>query len=122
MTKNNELLLKIIETHRIHPTAEDVFMIARSSNPKISLGTVYRNLNMLADSGGIRRISIPGEPDHFDCMIPHDHLKCRKCGKIVDIEKIECRCGNLPEGVVVEYCTATAYGLCSECTGCRTEA
>lgn len=122
MTKNNELLLNIIESHRIHPTAEDILEIARESSPKISLGTVYRNLNFLADSGKIRRISIPNEPDHFDCIIPHDHLKCTKCGKIVDIDKIECKAGNLPEGVMVEYYTATAYGLCSECSCCNTEA
>ncbi len=121
MTKNNDMLLEMIETHRIHPTADEIFTIARQSKPKISLGTVYRNLNELVDSGKIRRVSIPGEPDRFDCTIPHDHLKCRICRKIFDINIIECHVRNLPEGLIVESYTATAYGICAECAKHQTE-
>ena len=54
--------------------------------PAISLATVYRNLNSLADNGEILKLEINGEA-HYDgfCHL-HSHFVCNECGKIIDIE------------------------------------
>lgn len=115
MASNQTLLLNIIEKTNSHPTAEDIFLQARMVKPRISLGTVYRNLNTLVDSGKIRRISTHFSPDRYDNTFPHDHLICMKCGKVVDIDKIKCTTENLPQGVTIDHFETTSFGFCPEC-------
>lgn len=70
-----------------HPTAETVYLTLRETIPNISLGTVYRNLALLADTGEIMRISTGDGPDRFDGNPkPHYHFFCRKCGAVSDLE------------------------------------
>ena len=55
--------------------------------PNISLGTVYRNLTLLADMGQIQRLRVGDGTDHFDADItPHYHFICSKCGAVIDLE------------------------------------
>ena len=69
-----------------HPTADWIYAQARASMPKISLGTVYRNLSQLEDEGMIRSI-VDGTMTRYDGnIIPHHHLQCTVCGKLFDIE------------------------------------
>lgn len=87
MTKQRELILKIINSFKGHLTAEEVFSIAKSSMPSISRATIYNNLNYLTIKKLIRRIKIHESPDLYDKVTPsHDHLICDKCGEIVDIK------------------------------------
>ena len=67
--------------HRIdHPTAETIYMNVRETFPKISLGTVYRNLSLLSELGEIQKISTGIGPDRFDGnTAPHYHFICQKC-------------------------------------------
>lgn len=115
MSNHRNHLLEIINSVFCHPTAEDVHAIARQTRSKISLGTVYRNLNALVESRQVRRLSVPGMPDRFDRIEPHDHLICRSCGTVVDIAPINCQCTGLPSGVAVESFDVMAHGLCSNC-------
>ena len=63
MTRQRQLILEIIDAARNHPTAQEIFQKARGRMPAIALGTVYRNLGILADGGEIRRIVLPGQPE-----------------------------------------------------------
>ena len=59
---------------------------AKKSLPKIAVGTVYRNLNELAEVGIIRKIEVPNAPDRFDKTVaPHEHLICPECGAVEDL-------------------------------------
>lgn len=70
-----------------HPTAETIYANLREEIPSLSLGTVYRNLALLTEMGEIKKISTGAGPDHYDGNIrPHDHVICRKCGKIFDLQ------------------------------------
>ena len=70
-----------------HPTADEVYELVAARHPKISKGTVYRNLNSLAEDGDLRRINIPNAPDRFDHNIdPHYHIKCKECGAFYDVD------------------------------------
>lgn len=54
--------------------------------PTISRATVYRNLNVLADNGLIRRVRIPNSPDRFDHTVEnHFHIHCTQCGAVSDV-------------------------------------
>ncbi len=70
-----------------HPTADTVYLHLKEEYPNISLGTVYRNLNLLADRGEIVKISTPDGGDRFDARLdPHYHIVCSSCGNVYDLE------------------------------------
>lgn len=73
-----------------HPTAQMIYQRIKKDIPNISLGTVYRNLNLLSELGQIKKISIPNEKEHFDKTLQnHYHFYCVKCGKVDDIDILE---------------------------------
>lgn len=58
-----------------HPTADALYASIREEFPNISLGTVYRNLNLLVETGEIRKLSCGSGADHYDGDVsPHYHL------------------------------------------------
>lgn len=85
MTKNGQVILNIIEKASCHPTAEEMYRLIFKQGKAMSVATVYNNLNCLSEHELIRKISIPGQPDRYDNLNRHDHLVCRKCGKITDV-------------------------------------
>jgi len=69
-----------------HPTADELYMSIREEFPNISLGTVYRNLNLLVELGEIRKLKYGDGADHFDADItPHYHFVCNSCGAVLDL-------------------------------------
>jgi Fe2+ or Zn2+ uptake regulation protein len=69
-----------------HPTADWVYRQARRRVPRISLGTVYRNLKALADEGLIREIHAGDQPARFDGNTGrHHHVRCLSCGRVNDL-------------------------------------
>lgn len=85
MTKYGKKILEIVESSHSHMTAEQVFGALRESCPSVVLATVYNNLNRLCDEGLVRRVSVEGMPDRYDRTARHDHLVCRRCGRLLDI-------------------------------------
>ena len=70
-----------------HPTADALYASIREEFPNISLGTVYRNLNLLVETGEILKLTCGNGPDHYDGnATPHYHFVCRECGQIYDID------------------------------------
>lgn len=86
MTKYAKKILEIVESSRSHLTAEQVFEQLREAYPSVVLATVYNNLNRLWEEGRIRKISVEGMPDRYDRIVRHDHLVCRKCGRLLDVD------------------------------------
>ena len=86
MTKYAKKILEIVESSRSHLTAEQVFEQLRESYPSVVLATVYNNLNRLWEEDRIRKISVEGTPDRYDRIVRHDHLVCRKCGRLLDVD------------------------------------
>ncbi len=86
MSRQNDLILSIVQTSPGHPTADQVYETAKQIIPNISLGTVYRNLGILAEQKRIRKVSVPGQPDHYDrTLYEHGHMICSRCGYVEDI-------------------------------------
>ena len=114
-----ELILREVLKRTDHPTAEQICTSLRVDCPRLSLGTVYRDLNTLVEIGKIRRVSIPGEADRFDGQTEcHQHLWCTKCHQVeslyIDPEKLSELVKACP-GIMPEDWNLTVFGLCSKC-------
>lgn len=116
MTRYEKKIYEIINSSYDHMTAEDVFAELKKAFPSVSLATVYNNLNKLCDTGLIRRISCGDSADRYDRTARHDHLVCRKCGKLADItfdditQPLKSRLG---EDFL--YYDLKVYYICPEC-------
>lgn len=69
-----------------HPTANMVYDALKAEMPKLSLGTVYRNLNQLADAGRLKKIPLADGSCRFDkTTTAHSHIVCEECGRVADV-------------------------------------
>ena len=103
-----------------HPTAEMVYDDIRKEYPNVSLGTVYRNLTLLADLGEIMKIPTGSGPDRFDGNVsPHCHFLCKKCGKVsdlsLDIQPRIVREASKKFTGVIDSSQVSFFGTCPEC-------
>lgn len=116
MTKYAKKILEIVETSRCHMTAEQIFDELRRSCPSVALATVYNNLKKLSEENRIRKVSVEGMPDRYDRVARHDHLVCKKCGRLSDVtladltELLEKQAGIS----ILSYDLKLLY-LCDEC-------
>ena len=86
MTKYGTKILEIVSASRSHMTAEEIFYALRQTYPTVVLATVYNNLNRLWQEDLIRKVSVEGMPDRYDRILRHDHLVCKSCGRLLDID------------------------------------
>lgn len=86
MKKYRVKIQEIIENSHSHPTAEEVFRLLRETFPQVVRATVYNNLNALCEAGLVRKVSVQGMPDRYDRIRRHDHLVCKACGHLVDLD------------------------------------
>lgn len=83
-TRQRQLILNVVRSRCDHPTAEDIYLAVQQVDNRISRGTVYRNLNLLADSGTIATVKAPGAM-RFDWRCDgHSHVVCPRCGAVAD--------------------------------------
>ena len=86
-TKQRQAVLDAIEGHGGHLTAEEVYKIVKRRHPRLSLGTVYRNLRVLAKQDFVRELDFGMAITYFETVKDtHYHLVCRLCGGIADVE------------------------------------
>ena len=85
-SQQRETIKEIVQSTNSHPNADWIFHQAKLKIPKISLGTVYRNLKQLEDEEVIRTIH-DGTIARYDWnKDPHDHLRCKVCGDLIDVQ------------------------------------
>jgi len=83
-TRPREVVLEVVRGTDSHPTAEQVHTLVRRRLPRVSLGTVYRNLRRLVEAGLVKEL--PGPHARFDGNVTeHHHFTCTACGRIVDV-------------------------------------
>jgi len=121
MTNQRRVILDELKKHYDHPTADDIYTEVKKQLPKVSLGTVYRNLEQMSDLGLILKIEGKG-PKRFDpTPTAHPHFRCVECGCVEDVPEAK---SSTPlniesswlldreiKGIILEY-----YGLCPKCT------
>ncbi|MCL2766236.1 MAG: transcriptional repressor, partial [Peptococcaceae bacterium] len=100
---------------RNHPTADDIYESLRMDFPRLSLGTVYRNLRTFAQSGCILEIPLLDGRDRFDFRTDkHYHMLCENCGQVFDVE-VEVSVELKENEAVLNSYTLLLYGLCPKC-------
>jgi Fe2+ or Zn2+ uptake regulation protein len=114
-------MLELLSSAREHPTAAWIHETLQEELPRLSLGTVYRNLEILVSEGRIEAVSTPHGPTRYDGNLsPHHHFLCEGCGQIEDIElrlppglteRVRRKHRVIPTRVRVDF-----YGLCRTCT------
>ncbi len=83
-TRQRELVMDAVRSLANHPTANEVYEYVHARDAHVSMGTVYRNLNLLAEAGDILLVQAPGG-SHYDFRnTKHSHVVCVNCGKMDD--------------------------------------
>lgn len=86
MTRQRMVILEELRKVDIHPSADEIYAIVRKRLPRISLGTIYRNLEVLSESGEILRLDSGSSLKRFDGRIDrHYHIRCTGCDRLTDI-------------------------------------
>ena len=87
LTTQRQIILEELAKLKTNPTASEVFDMVRKRLPRIGLGTVYRNLELMAENDMIRKIEVGGTQNRYDAITkPHYHIRCSRCGKVDDID------------------------------------
>ncbi|MCK5124651.1 MAG: transcriptional repressor [candidate division Zixibacteria bacterium] len=125
-TKQRQIILSELRMLFSHPTAKELYHIVRKRLPQISLGTIYRNLELLAQNKTIRKIEMGGLEARFDGNLkPHHHARCVECGAIDDLfdlpeDIVQQRTMNFDNYDVYGY-RIDFYGLCPRCKSKRAD-
>jgi Fur family peroxide stress response transcriptional regulator len=119
-SRQRDLVARSVLYRYDHPTAEMVLTTARESDPRISLATVYRNLDRLVDAGQIKKFAVPGTADRYDASTSeHYHAQCNRCGRIFDIKIPLDDCitdaARVQAGLDVNEIQLMASGICDKC-------
>ena len=119
-SKQREVILNLLRNSNTHPTADWIYDEVRKVLPKISKGTVYRNLNILQDMGEISALSLSGTATRYEGRQEnHYHFRCEKCGKVFDLDEPVNKQLNdkvaKRTGFRVSYHRLEFRGLCKDC-------
>ena len=120
ITTQRQIILEELSKVKTHPTASELYDMVRKRLPRIGLGTVYRNLELMADNGMILKLEVGGTQKRFDATTDtHYHIRCSACSRVDDIDT------PVLDDLVKEAATSSSYkvighhieftGLCPSC-------
>jgi len=125
-SKQRVRILELLHHTKSHPTAIMIFEELRREIPSLSLGNVYRNLNILVEQSLIRELKMGSTYDRYDGTVaPHYHFICETCGEVSDLElphdaALNGKVQKLTKGRV-NYHRLEFYGACAKCLSTRQE-
>ena len=110
-SRQRTLVYQVVKDSHSHPNAEEVYLLVRRQLPDISLGTVYRNLNLLVEMGLLHRIYTGMGADRFDAVVTaHPHLICSSGGGVFDLEcQVERETAQLKQAFERSGATSTKF-------------
>jgi len=120
MTCQRCAILEAVRGAMSHPTADEVYDMVRKKIPDISLGTVYRNLDILSANGTIKKLRPEEDKMRFDGNTRrHHHVRCSVCGRVDDVEVFpfaapEARVRGMRDYKITGY-NLEFVGICSDC-------
>jgi Fur family transcriptional regulator, ferric uptake regulator len=120
MTCQRQIIMDELMKSKSHPTADQLFLNVREKLPRISLGTVYRNLEMLSKNGRVIKLDFGDGKMRFDGDTgDHYHIYCIHCGKVEDlpeyaVKKFEIDSSILKGYEITRRCVHL-FGICNEC-------
>lgn len=126
MTHQREIILQELSRCGTHPTADDLYEQVRKKLPRISLATVYRNLEILSEAGLIKKLEVSGRKKRFDWdLVEHNHISCIRCHRVDNIEttaaQIDATGSIQHKGYNLSGFRIEFFGICPECRQHSTE-
>ncbi len=123
-TRQLAAVFEVVSAADDHPSAEEVHRRVRRKLPRVSLGTVYRNLQKLAVQQRVRVVQLADRATRYDGMLEnHDHFVCEHCAGVTDLVRKTTAQPHCPElgraGYAVRTHALTFYGTCPECRATR---
>ncbi|MCK8828330.1 transcriptional repressor [Natroniella acetigena] len=120
MTKQRKKILEVLRSTTSHPTADWIYEQVKKDIPNVSLGTIYRNLNVLREMDELMELNYGSSYSRFDGNPEnHYHFSCLECGKVMDVEmevKTEMNQQVAEKiGGEVESHRSEFFGYCSDC-------
>jgi Fur family transcriptional regulator, peroxide stress response regulator len=119
-TRQLAAVAEVVNAAHDHPSAEEVYRRVRRKLPRVSLGTVYRNLQKLSAQQQIRVVQLADRASRYDGMLEeHDHFMCERCSVVTDLLRQHSIAPDPPDlgraGYVVRRHALTYYGVCPKC-------
>jgi Fur family transcriptional regulator, ferric uptake regulator len=119
-SKQRQVILEELRKQKSHPTAASLYRIVRRRLPKISLGTIYRNLDILTSEGVIKRLYTNGNEARYDGSVDkYYHIRCSQCGRIDDLYDFSLDKANVKRKKIKGYKITGHYfefvGICPDC-------
>lgn len=117
-SRQREAILENLRARYDHPTADMIYADLKQDHPKLSLGTVYRNLSLLCENGDILRIGMAANGrERYDGHVhPHAHFFCECCGEVYDVTAyLDVGAIEKEIGAKINYASNTLRGICREC-------
>lgn len=125
-SKQRQQIYQYVCASSEHPTAQMVYDALRSESPKLSLGTVYRNLNQLSDAGQLRKIPLPDGGCRFEGTLSHhSHIVCERCSRVKDVSVDTAwlhECVERETRFALTSVDLVMRGVCNSCSTCGAEA
>lgn len=119
MTPQRKVILEELRKVDTHPTADELYEMVRRRLPKVSLGTIYRNLDLLSSDGVIQKLQAGNSQMRFDGNAdPHMHISCIKCGRVADVYSgpdTSAFTQDVQTDFILLGCTVLLYGICPQC-------
>lgn len=120
LTKQRLTVLKALQGTKSHPDANWIYEKVRKEIPHISLGTIYRTLGVLKETGLLRELDYGSSLSRYDANAEnHVHIVCTNCGRIADLElplgtELERQAQGATDFAINDY-RLEFYGLCPDC-------
>lgn len=110
------MIYSFLDSHRVHPSVDDIYVELKDKIPTLSKTTVYNTLKLFSEKKVCQMITINDSEVHFDAeTVKHAHFLCKKCNKIYDFKVNDFSYDKLPEGFVVEEEHFYYKGICKDC-------
>jgi len=108
-------IMQYLLNHLNHPTVDEVFQALAKEIPTLSKTTVYNTMTLLESAGAINSLTIDEKNVRYDSVTEqHAHLKCRKCGRIIDL-KMPTMTDSGSGDFEIDKIEILYYGICKEC-------
>jgi Fur family ferric uptake transcriptional regulator len=118
-TIQKQIILEELKRVRTHPTATEIYDRVRIKIPKVSLGTVYRNLEKMSEEGQVLKLQQRNIARYDGFTHSHAHFFCKECQKVYDLPEIKLKLNKkLLEtrmGITIAGKNIELKGICKEC-------
>ena len=114
-------ILEYLRCTNAHPSAETVYTDLKAQIPDLSMGTVYRNLNLFRQQGLVTSVATVKGVERFDANTdPHVHFICSDCDAVIDLHAMQvpqalCTSAEACTGGSISGCQLSFTGRCADC-------